>query len=136
MGMSHARFAPMTASLLASKGRAEPSRVNGGAKHPLFKMFGAHPAELAKAFAEPAVLPLPADEGHASDAGPPHPGKPRRVMVAFTAEEYERLGIAAVKRNVSRHQLVREAMDLYFQRLERELSAQCSCLSGAQFCEE
>ena len=131
--MSHARFAPMTASLLASKGRAEPSHVNGGAKHPLFKMFGAPSPELPKAFAEPAALPLPADEGHASDAGPVHPGKPRRVMVAFTAEEYERLGIAAVKRNVSRHQLVREAMDLYFAQMTQALHLGCDCLSGS-FC--
>ena len=132
--MSHARFAPMTASLLASKGRAEPSHVNGGAKHPLFKMFGAHPAELPKAFAEPAILPLSSDETHASDAVAAHPGKLRRVMVAFTAEEYERLGIAAVKRNVSRHQLVREAMDLYFGQMTQALHLGCDCLSGS-FCD-
>jgi hypothetical protein len=132
--MSHARFAPMTASLLASKGQAEPSHVNGGAKHPLFKMFGAHPAELPKAFAEPAIMPLSSDETHASDAGPAHPGKLRRVMVAFTAEEYERLGIAAVKRNISRHQLVREAMDLYFGQMTQALHLGCDCLSGS-FCD-
>lgn len=128
--MSHPRFAPMTASLLASKGHAEPSQVNGAAKHPLFKMFESRVAEPPRASLEPvAAVPLRDDELHAGDVG--KHGKLRRVMVAFTTEEYERLGIAAVKRNVSRHQLVREAMDLYFGHLRQDFA--CPCLADASF---
>lgn len=128
--MSHPRFAPITASLLASKGHAEPSHVNGAAKHPLFKMFESHAAEPAMAHLDPVpAVPVREDDLQAEAA---KHGKLRRVMVAFTAEEYERLGIAAVKRNVSRHQLVREAMDLYFGHLRRDFA--CPCLADASFC--
>jgi hypothetical protein len=121
----------MTASLLASKGQAEPSHVNGAAKYPPFKMFESCVTEPPRATLEPAAAaPLREDELHAGD-GAKH-GKLRRVMVAFTAEEYERLGIAAVKRNVSRHQLVREAMDLYFGHLRQDFA--CPCLTDASFC--
>jgi hypothetical protein len=121
----------MTASLLASKGHAEPSHVNGAAKYPMFKLFESRTGESPTAPLESAaVLPLSDEEHHASD--PAKHGKLRRVMVAFTAEEYERLGIAAVKRNLSRHQLVREAMDLYFGHLRQDFA--CPCLTDASFC--
>lgn len=128
--MSHSRFAPMTASLLASKGKAEPSHVNGTAKYPLFKMFASHAAEPPVAHLDSApACPVREDDLHAEAT---KQGKLRRVMVAFTAEEYERLGIAAVKRNVSRHQLVREAMDLYFGHRQQDFA--CPCLTDASFC--
>lgn len=130
--MSHPRFAPMTASLLASKGKAEPSHVNGAAKYPPFKMFESCAAEPPMAHLDPVpTVPVREDDLHAEAA---KQGKLRRVMVAFTADEYERLGIAAVKQNVSRHQLVREAMDLYFGRMTQALQLECSCLSGS-FCD-
>jgi hypothetical protein len=120
----------MTASLLASKGKAEPSHVNGAAKYPTFKMFESCAAEPAMAHLDPVpAVPVREDDLHAEAA---KHGKLRRVMVAFTAEEYERLGIAAVKRNVSRHQLVREAMDLYFGHMRQDFA--CPCLTDASFC--
>lgn len=128
--MSHPRFAPMTASLLASKGKAEPSHVKGAAKYPPFKMFESRAAEPPMAHLDPVpAVPVREDHLHAEAA---KQGKLRRVMVAFTTQEYERLGIAAVKQNVSRHQLVREAMDLYFGHLRQDFA--CPCLTDASFC--
>ena len=49
-----------------------------------------------------------------------HPDKPRRLMVTLTPEEYEMLGIIGVKKDVTRHQLLRIAFDEYLVQLVEE----------------
>src|SRR5581483_11633196 len=55
--------------------------------------------------------------------------KPHRLMVTLSHEEYERLGIAAVKKGVTRHQLVRHGFELHMKKLMREY-ATCGCMTG------
>ena len=114
--MSQIRFTPITSNLLARKGDAAPSavtgkqtfvRANGGAT-PLFA------GEQQQRAAEPS---LPRDGA-----------KPHRLMVTLSASEFEKLGIAAVKKGVTRHQMVRTALELYLDQLRQEFGT-CSCMT-------
>ncbi|HTQ14551.1 MAG TPA: hypothetical protein VMH86_11805 [Rhizomicrobium sp.] len=108
--MSQPRFAPITASLLARKGEAAPAP----AKQPVAWLH-----EAAAVHEAGEMFPMPAGE------------KPHRIMVALSAREYETLGIAAVKKNTTRHRIAREAMDAYFAHLAREFNNACRCVSDA-----
>jgi hypothetical protein len=55
------------------------------------------------------------------------------MMVTLTAVEFERLGIAAVKKGVTRHQIVRDALDLHMDRLKREYGG-CGCMATGGSC--
>jgi hypothetical protein len=59
---------------------------------------------------------------------PPDGPKPHKMMVTLTASEYEKLGIAAVKKGLTRHQIVRYALDLHLDRLKREYGG-CGCMA-------
>jgi hypothetical protein len=61
---------------------------------------------------------------------PPSPdgAKMHRMMVTLSASEFEKLGIAAVKKGVTRHQMVRTALDLYLEQLRREFGT-CTCMT-------
>ena len=113
--MSNPRFAPITSSLLARKGDAMPS----GAKPSLFWTRTAEPPPVVADVSSPAPLP----------PGPPDTAKPHRMMVTLTSGEFERLGIAAVKKGVTRHQVVRTALDMHLERLKREYGG-CGCMAG------
>ncbi len=54
--------------------------------------------------------------------------KLRRVMVSITPEELERLNIAAIKKGVTRHDIVRGALNDYFRKLSAELLRPCACM--------
>ena len=106
------RFAPMTADLLARKGEAGPSAMA----------------------LKPALAWLQDRLETAPPATPPPAEKPHRIMVALSALEYETLGIAAVKKNTTRHLIAREALDFYFSQLAHEFHDQCRCVSNAASC--
>jgi len=55
-------------------------------------------------------------------------------MVIVTADEFEKLGIAAVKKDKSRHEIVRAALDAYFQQLAAELQRKCACMADGPCC--
>ncbi len=123
--MSNPRFAPITSSLLARKGDAVPSSV--AAKPSLFWTREAPPPPPV-ALEVPHTAPLP--------PGPPDTGKPHRMMVTLSATEFERLGIAAVKKGVTRHQVLRTALDTHLERLKREYGG-CGCMAmGGGGCSE
>jgi hypothetical protein len=44
--------------------------------------------------------------------------------------EFERLGIAAVKKGLSRHDLVRDTVNAFLARLAAEMDHRCACLDG------
>jgi hypothetical protein len=111
------RFAPMTADLLARKGEARPSAM-------ALKPALAWLQDRLEA-APPAMVPP-------EPAAPAE--KPHRIMVALSALEYETLGIAAVKKNTTRHLIAREALDFYFSQLAHEFHDQCRCVSKAASC--
>jgi hypothetical protein len=109
--VSSAKFAAITASLLARKGDAAPSVVMP-----------------VKARSRPALVPRHVPP---LSSEPPHQDmaeKPRRVMVSITQEELERLNIAAIKKGTSRHDIVRGALNDYFRKLSAEMPHPCACI--------
>ena len=59
-----------------------------------------------------------------------HDAHPKKLFVSLSHAEHERLAIAAVKTGLSRHQLIRDALDLYFEQLSRDLGQECRCVAG------
>ena len=114
--MSQIRFTPITSNLLARKGDAAPSAVAG--KPSLVRANGGA-LLLASGERSGRVVEPPA---------PPDAAKPHRMMVTLSASAFEKLGIAAVKKGVTRHQMVRTALDLYLDQLKREFGS-CTCMT-------
>ena len=115
--MSQPRFTPITSNLLARKGDAVPSEV---APKPSLYWTQDDVSAVTK-------KPKPAVDK------PPLVAKPHRLMVTLSPSEFEILGIAAVKRGVTRHQLLREAFDLHLERLQREFN-ECDCMMSGGPC--
>jgi len=118
--VSQTKFTPITSRLLARKGDAVPSMV--AAKTSIISRL----AERTS----PGASASPADGPDAAQPGPPDTAKPHRMSVVLSASEYEKLGIAAVKKGVTRHQLVRTALDLHLERLRQEYAG-CACMGGS-----
>lgn len=97
-------FAPITAALLARKGDAAPSAP----QKPVFAWR-----------AKPAPVPA-APRAH-------------KITVTLGDGEYQALGIAAVKKGVSRHRIVREALDRHLAQLARDYGA-CACMGLDRSC--
>ena len=118
--MSSPKFAAMTASLLARKGDAAPSVV-------VPVMAPPRPA-LVPRDDRPAPPELPpfVFESRQSDKAE----KLRRIVISITQEELERLGITAIKKGTSRHDIVRGALDDYFRKLSAEFRQPCACMEG------
>jgi hypothetical protein len=120
--MSQSRFAPITSDLLARKGTAGPS---GLALKPALAWLQDRLDIAPPATAPAAPIPHPPA---------PHAEKPHRIMVALSNVEYETLGIAAVKKNTTRHLIARDALDFYFNQLAHEFHDECRCVSKAASC--
>jgi hypothetical protein len=111
--VSSAKFAAITANLLARKGDAAPSLVAPVRPPP-----------------RPALVQRD-DQPLSSEARQPNnPDKLRRIMVSMTSEELEKLDIAAIKKSTSRHDIVRGALNDYFRKLSAELPHPCACMEG------
>jgi len=111
--VSSAKFAAITASLLARKGDATPSVV-----------------VPVKAPPRPALVPRDDQPFASAPRQPDNPEKLRRIVVPITQEELERLCIAAIKKGTKRHDIVREALGDYFRKLSAELPYPCACMEG------
>ena len=110
--MSSAKFAAITASLLARKGDAAPSVV-------------------APVTAPPRpTLVRRDDQSFPSEPRQPDNEKLRRIVVSITQEELERLSIAAIKKGTNRHDIVRAALNDYFRKLSAEFPHPCACMEG------
>jgi hypothetical protein len=120
--MSHARFAPVTASLLARKGSAMPSTMTPAAILPPF----------VPAVVEPPSRPASAAqaESDAEHDAPHDPGRSKKLFIPLSHREHERLAIAAVKTGLTRHQLVRDALEMYFEQLSADMGDDCACITG------
>jgi hypothetical protein len=128
--MSHARFAPITAGLLARKGSAMPSTMVPHHPAPVFAENVRPLPPPSAAIAAPAA-PLETDhDGHL----PHDPSRPKKLFIALSHREHERLAIAAVKTGLNRHQLVRDALEAYFEQLSYDMRQGCACMSGAKTC--
>ena len=58
------------------------------------------------------------------------PRKQHRIMIVLTEEEHETLGILAVKKGFTRHQVLRKALDGYLEWLVDEYGTKCRCISS------
>jgi hypothetical protein len=132
--LSYAKFSPITASLLARKGEAAPSLA---AKRAVDWTSDA-PAvfeplrEIRAAFATAPESPHP--EHAFANPEPAHIAHKRRIVVSLDPCEFERLGIAAVKKGMGRPDLVRAVMNDYLARLASELNGRCACLRDGSQC--
>jgi hypothetical protein len=137
--VSYAKFAPITEGLLARKGEAAPSF---GTKRTVDWMSEL-PAIREPVRDVPPSFATGTEFAHVERAAPEHAmvapklaptaEKPRRVVVSMTPCEFERLGIAAVKKGVSRHDLVRNTVNDYLARLAVEMN-RCACLDDGSQC--
>ena len=110
--MSSPKFASITASLLARKGEARP---------------------WAPQEAVAAPLAWHSDIRTSSSAPPPPPPiKDRSCSVRMSAHDFERLGILAVKANVTRQQLLKDALNQFLGSKARDYACAClgACNSG------
>ncbi|HEY0107563.1 MAG TPA: hypothetical protein VGB91_15890 [Rhizomicrobium sp.] len=119
--MSNPRFSPITAALFARKGDAAPS----DAKPSL---------AWTRAPVAPPVPPLPSAPPVAEEPPPPD-ARVHRMMLTLTPLEFEKLGIAAVKKGLTRHQVLKAALDVHLTRLKREFGG-CGCMAMADPCRE
>ncbi len=152
------RFTPITSDLLARKGDAMPSAP--ASKPSLFWRrppmpeppairagTGPAPDPLEQSRDLRAVTPEPVLELHQEvqplpasvvpPMVPPDGPRPHKMMVTLSHGDYEKLGIAAVKKGVTRQQMLRVAVDLHIARLKREYGG-CGCMAmgGAGQCGE
>jgi hypothetical protein len=122
--MATGKFASITSSLLARKGEAMPWQEPGRA--PL-----AWRAEGGPAPALPPVIVAPRP---VEPPRPPVPAKPaaavKRCSVRLSLEDYERLGHMAVKKDITRQQLLQDMMARVMEDLARAYSKDCSCIGG------
>lgn len=137
------KFASITSSLLVRKGEAAPSPITPSAPTPI-AAYAKQPrpvtllSERRKAVetVEPRYVYVPEDTTQqASICDSKTDGeKPRRIVLTLTAHEYETLGLVAVKKGSSRHQLAQAALDAYFEWLVAEYGEACNCIVGGALC--
>jgi hypothetical protein len=152
--MNRPRYAPITSHLLVRKGDAKPWQVPGteGAEFahvpenivPVKTEHSFTDEELQSAadyqnWKRTREAPVH-DRRHAPARRDHHPAPPpalsdtdehsKRLTLRLTPAEYERLGIIGVKRDMTRQQLLRHAIDCYLAAAKAEYQASCGCLSG------
>jgi hypothetical protein len=131
----------MTADLLVRKGDAEPSDIRRSRRRkteaPSLNLVPAEPPPPAEE--QPLEQFAPGDE---TEILPPYgvfdhtvsqvaPAKKQhRIMIVLTEEEHETLGILAVKKGFTRHQVLRKALDGYLEWLVDEYGPRCRCISS------
>jgi len=123
--MSNAKFASITAGLLARKGEAQPW---GGQPEP----FAAPPSWRGNIRAAVPTAPPPVVgrniRATVPAAPPPPPTGDRSCSVRMSAHDYERLGILAVKANVTRQQLLKDALSQFLAAKAQDYT--CACLGA------
>jgi hypothetical protein len=82
----------------------------------------------------PAAVVSPVMETDHDGHFPHDPSRPKKLFISLSHREHERLAIASVKTGLDRHQLVRDALDAYFEQLSRDLHQGCACMSGLTGC--
>jgi hypothetical protein len=93
------------------------------------------PPPFVPVAAEPATYAQEAPHGSALEADQEHlapldPSRVKKLFVPLSHGEHERLAIAAVKTGLSRHQLVRDALEMYFEQLSADMGEDCACITG------
>lgn len=120
------KFASITSSLLARKGEAMPWNESGKAPLP-WRMEAPIPMPPAPQPASRPV-PLPPSVRPATVPAPHDLDAVRRCTVRMSQREYERLGIMAVKKDLTRQQFLHEALARVLDEIAREFPATCACI--------
>ena len=106
--MSHGKYAHITAELLARKGEARPwPALTTTEEMPEYRPW------------RPAITPPPP---------PPAEIKERNCAIRMSAHDYERLGILAVKADLTRQQLLKQALEEFL--ASRAAQYGCACLGA------
>ena len=125
--MRQGKFAPVTAALLARKGEARPWGYDGA---------GTGPQPNAGFYSLHAAAPL--HEEHANNVSPSpiavalpqtNDGM-RRLTLRVSQADYERLGLIAAKRDLTRQRLLHRMLDDFLAGAADEYGAQCGCIGG------
>ena len=116
--MSQGKFAAITSSLLARKGEAAP----WAERAPL-------PWRDAPPLA-PAPMPMSAPISAPVQPAQLPPEAVKRCTVRLSLRDYERLGIMAVKKDVTRQQFLQGALARVLEELAQEFPTGCSCIGG------
>jgi hypothetical protein len=84
--------------------------------------------------------PKSVDEMEFSDMSASEPSRPydpekiKKCTIRMSFIDYERLGIIAVKKNVTRQHLLHEALERCFQMAAEEYRKECSCVGNRENC--
>ncbi|HET7084000.1 MAG TPA: hypothetical protein VFI23_04460 [Rhizomicrobium sp.] len=132
--MSGAKFASITASLLARKGEAQPWN-QAGPPLALAEAGSEARPERAERAVEARVeaeisYPWRHREAHGAPPPPPPPAKEKSCMLRMSAHDFERLGILAIKTGSSRAQLLKDAVQEFLANRADEYG--CSCLGACE----
>ena len=118
--MSRNKFAAITSSLLARKGEAAPWRDTAPvAWPPAVVVDGPH-----------FVAPETPCVAHETNAAPLKSDALKRCTVRLTRREYEKLGILAVKKNLTRQQLLQAALGEVLAGMAQTCAPDCGCLNS------
>jgi hypothetical protein len=153
--MNRPRYAPITSGLLVRKGEAKPWKMPGHeefahvpdnmvpvkAEHEFTEeeLQSATDYQNWKRGRDAEVAASPSPERRSAPVRREHQPLPlhndgddhsKRLTLRLTPSEYERLGIIGVKRDMTRQQLLRHAIDCYLAQAKAEYQASCGCLSG------
>ena len=120
--MSSAKYASVTAGLLARKGEAQPWNHTGMPE--------------TESISLPWRTYTPEMEGTPDMAAPPEklavlpasPAREKSCAIRMSAHDYERLGILAVKSESSRQQLLKDALTQFLAAKARDYG--CACLTN------
>ena len=139
--MDESKFGRLTADMLVRKGDAEPSdirRPRKSKKEPPALHLTPPPADQVPDYQTADQTVVPGEDNDLllpygvfeHTLGQAAPKKQHRIMIVLTEEEHETLGILAVKKGFTRHQVLRKALDGYLEWLVDEYGTKCRCISS------
>lgn len=129
--MSRARYAAITSNLLVRKGEAKPWSMAGVLDFARDHLDIDTRAEPVRQWDEERHQVAPVRRAGTSDGGNGVSEEPsKRCTLKLSPGEYERLGIIAVKKEVSRQQILRQAIEHYLATVAHEYQTACGCLGG------
>lgn len=140
--IDESKFGQLTGDMLVRKGDAEPSDIRRSRKQkkdaPSLNLVASDPPAEQTAYHTADQTVVPGDDGDLllpygvfeHTIGQAAPKKQHRIMIVLTEEEHETLGILAVKKGFTRHQVLRKALDAYLEWLVDEYGTKCRCLSS------
>ena len=121
--MAQGKFAAITSSLLARKGEAAPWLESG--RTPL-----AWRSEVGPAMPPPQAPPSMIVPAYKATLAQVPSGALKRCTVRLTQDDYERLGLMAVKKDVTRQQLLQGALAEVMAGMAREFAQGCACIGA------